>query len=545
MTKRFVTVLKYISLSVVLLLGVISCEKDFKNVGVNLVDNNIFSTEKYTSDIIAFSEKTDSVRSSNLNDFLLGVQSDVEFGKLEASIVSQLSLETENPDFGLNAVIDTVIVDIPYRATLKGRLEDNIPDYALDSIWTKGESSFNLNVFELGTFLHNLDPLEPTKTKVYYSRASFVKKNPATPLYSGLFSPNKNDTMLVVKRFKYPNDNFPDLVSKEEYKTDTIKKTDAVPSIKIPLNKEMIKTIIQDNAQSNDFSSNQNFQHFFKGLYFEALEQSSADYALMNLELKEASMTIYFSFDEQKDEKENEDLNDNGVNGETDVWVRTPKSFTFPFLGVKSNILTRDWAGSNVAPYINTANTTDGEEKLFVQGASGTTARLKLFGEDTNGNEIPDELETLRSNNWLINEAKLEVYIDPANLTNWTPQRLYLYNVASYEDEDDTQLLDAMPQSLLGINGNVIYDADNNPEKYSFLITDYISELLKPDSEVTLHDLGIKVFDPHDTPDPRYMTDTIIKKYDANPKGLVLKGNLFPTTDKKRIKLEIYYTKKN
>jgi len=552
MTKKFVIVLKYLAISVGLLIGVISCEKDFTNVGVNIVDNNIFSTDKYTSEIIAYSQGVENVRANGLSDYLLGVQRDGLFGKLEASIVAQLSLATANPDFGENAVIDTVIVDIPYHATLDGTQTDidgvGVPKFKLDSVWTSGNNYFQLNVFELKTALFSVDQDEPTKPKIYYSDYDF-QKNESTPLFSGLISPNENDTMTVIKRFKYPNSNFPDLTAKEEYRTDTIKKTDLKPSLKIPFDKEMIKTLFQDNATTGIFDYNSSFQTFFKGLYLEALEHDNQGDALMNLKMSDATMTIYFSNDVQKDEGDTEDLNGNGINGETDVWVRNPQSFIFPFSGIKSNIYSRDESGSAIEPFILTPNEINGEEKLFVQGASGANAVIKLFGDDNNNNGTPDELEALRSNNWLINQAKLVVYIDQVNTAEMAPQQLYLYNVGVEDlnedgELDDTQILDAMPQSILGIDGELVRDADGVPEKYSFLMTDYISELLKEDTEMALHDLGIKVFDNHDIPDPRFTTDTLIHKFNSNPKGLVLKGNL-SNTEEQRIKLEIYYTKKN
>lgn len=553
MTKKFVIVLKYITLSIGLLLGVLSCEKDFKNVGVNIVDNNVFSTDKYISEVIAYNQNMDNVRTNALEHYLLGVQRDPEFGLLEASIVTQLSLTTHNPDFGENAVIDTVIVDFPLEATLKGKKEDvdgnSVPDFVLDSVWRNGHGLFQLNIFELGTSLFAVDQVDPTKPKRYYSDDTFIKKNSTAPLFSNLVTADENDTLLIIKRFKYPHDHYPDLTEKEEYERDTIKKTEAKPSLKIPFDKDVFTSLFLENAASTDFASNANFQSFFKGLYIEALEQDDLGASLMFLNLKDAAMTIYFSYDVQKDEGADQDLNGNGINGEEDVWVRTPKSFSFPLTGIKANLFSRDITNSTLESHLNSTNTETGDTKLFVQGASGSNAIIKLFGADANNNDIPDELENLRSNNWLINEAKIVVYIENDNPTSWTPKKLYLYNVGE-EDEnedgdlDDTQILDAMPQSILKMDGELKNTSDETPEKYTFLVTEYITELLKEDSEMKLHNLGIKVFDDHDTPNPRYITDTIIHKFNSNPKGIVLKGNL-PNTEEQRIKLEIYYTKKN
>ncbi len=545
MIKKFVVVLKYLGVTSGVLMGVISCENDFRNVGVNIVDNNIFSTDSYISEVKAYSRDIERNQTNTLEYYLLGVQKDEIFGKLETSIVSQLSLPETNPDFGTNAVIDTVIIDIPYLAILDGTQTgidgNNVPKFVLDSIWSTGDKSFQLNVFELGTYLSNLDPEDPTEIKKYYSDDNFFKTNPNSPLYSSLFTPNPNDTMLLVKRFKYPN--YPDLLVKEVYQVDSIKKTILSPSIKITLDNNEIKTIFQDNSEGSEFASNANFQHFFRGLYFEALENNSENASLLTLKMTDATMNIYYSNDVEVDEAEDEDLDGNDITGEENVIVRKPNSFTFPLSGVKANLYARDYSESTVESFTDNPNQTIGEEKIFVQGAAGTDAIIELFGEDANSNDIPDELEILRGKNWLVNDAQLIFYIDSDNITNWTPERLYIYNLGK-EEEEDTQLIDALPQSLGNLEGTLQRNTEGNPEKYIFHITEFISEIIESDSELDLYNLGLKVYSIYDLPNQQITTDTILKKYNTNPKGLVLKGN-FPSSEENRIKLVIYYSEKN
>lgn len=543
MLKKFVFVLKYLGIATGVLVGVISCENDFKNVGVDIVDNNVFSTNSHEFEVIAYSKNIVRNQSNNLNHYLFGVQNDDVFGTLEASIVSQLTLPESNPDFGLNAVIDSVIVDIPYLSTLQTDENSNgTPKFELDSIWTDGANNFQLSIYELGTYLNSVDPEDPTELKKYFSDQVFLKINPTTPFYNGLIEPSAEDTTLIVKRYKHPSPNYPNLTTKEVYQTDTINEDDNIktpPSLKIPLDKALIKTIIQDNAASSDLASNSNFQHFFRGLYFEVLENGDGNEALMTLSLDNAKMTIYYSFDEIVDEGDDEDLNGNGITDEDDVAIRTPEDFVFELGSIMSNIYTRDYTGDIVENYIDNPDLSQGEELLFVQGAAGTNAVIKLFGEDANGNDIPDELETLRENNWLINDAQLTFYIASDNATNWIPQRLFLYNIG---EEENTQILDALNQDAGYLGGTLIYDDDDVPLKYTFHITDFITELSKLDTELVLYDLGLKVFDDNDV--AFSVNDTEMRDFNSNPKGLSLIGNL-PETDEKRIKLEIFYSEKN
>ena len=374
MIKKFAITLKYVSFSLGLLFGVLSCDKDFKNVGVNLVDNNVFSTDTLISNVVAYSKAIERNQTNRLEQYTLGVYRDDAFGLLESSFVTQLSLAETNPDFGTKAVIDSVVVTIPYKATNTGNetneAGDIVPVFQLDSIRKKGEGKIQLNVYRLGTLLKSLADDDPTKAKKYYSDDSFLK---STPLYSGIFMPNEKDTIMFVKRYKYPD--YPDLSSKVLYKTDTIKQESSIPFIRIPFDNEEIKGVFQDLASNSEFASTSNFQFFFRGLYFEALEYSISESSMMFLDLPSkdtnAKMTIYYSNDVLKDEGENQDLNDNGINGESDVWVRTPQNFTFPFLGVRSNIYSRDISGSDFESYISDVDVTNGEEEIFIQGAAG------------------------------------------------------------------------------------------------------------------------------------------------------------------------------
>ncbi len=261
----------------------------------------------------------------------------------------------------------------------------------------------------------------------------------------------------------------------------------------------------------------------------------------MTLSMSDVTMTLYYSNDVVEDEDTDEDLDGNGVTGEQNVTVRTPQSLVFPVSGVRANIYNRDFAGKLIESYITTPNEINGEEILFTQGAGGAISVIELFGEDVNQNDIPDELETLREKDWLINDAQLVFYINSDYATNWTPERLYLYNIG---EEDDTQIIDALPQSIGFLGGILERDAEGEPEKYVFHITDYISEILKTDSELVLHDFALKVFNNNDTPDPQVTTDTIVDNVNTNPKGIVLHGNL-PISEENRIKLEIFYSEKN
>lgn len=532
------------------LIAFIACEKDFENIGTSIVDDNLFDSKQEIFDLVAYTRGIEKTQTNNLSYYQLGVQRDENgiFGKLQSSFVTQLNLSSTDPDYGDAPVIDSVLVEIPYLFTQNDDTEEGLPQFTIDSLWQNGNGKFLLNVYELGTYLHSLDPDNPTQEKKYYSNDEelFVKSD---LLYSNLFEPNANDTMSVINRYKYPL--YPDLSQKEIYQKDTIKEESVIPSLKIPLDKNIFKEKFLDNQGTTYFASNANFQHFFRGLYFEALENTPNNGSLFFLDFDGAKVTIYYSNNETADENEDEDLDGNGITGEEGVTVRNPETFNLYFSNINVNLFDRDQTNADIQANIDNADTENGNEQIFIQGTTGAQGVIKLFGDDTDNNGVPDELETIRENNWLITEANMHLYIEDNDATISVPERLYLYlyredkNPDDPDDDYDLQILDALSNVSFGsLGGYLVRDDDDQPVEYVFQITDYIRELCKADSEVKLRDFGIKVYDIKDAVNTDILKDSIFDNVDTNPKGVVLKGNL-PSTDDNRAKLEIFYTQLN
>lgn len=518
----------------------IACEKDFENIGTSIVDDHLFESKQEIINLITYSKNIERTQTNNLSYYQLGVQRDAGevFGKLQSSFVTQLSLLETEPDYGDAPVIDSVLVEIPYLYTQEDDDDNGKPQFTIDSLWQNGNGKFMLNVYELGTYLHSVDPDDPTVEKKYYSNDDelFIKSD---LLFSDLFVPNANDTMSVINRYKYPL--YPDLTQKEIYQKDTIKEESVIPSLKIPLDKNVFKEKFLDNQGATYFASNANFKNFFRGLYFEAIENTPNDESLFFLNFDDAEVTIYYSNDEIEDEGEEEDLNGNGITGEEDVTVRNPETLKLYFSDINVNLFDREQTSADIQANIDNSDMVNGNEQIFVQGTTGAQGVIKLFGEDADNNGVPDKLEMIRENNWLITEANIHLYIEENDATIPIPERLYLYLI---DEEQNEQILDVLPNISFGnLGGYLVRDDDDQPLKYVFQITDYIRELCKTNGDVDLKDLGIKVYDAKDAVN----TTTYDEKFDnvdTNPKGVVLRGNM-PSTDNNRAKLEIYYTELN
>jgi hypothetical protein len=507
MTTKVVDVIKYISLSTFIFLAIISCEKPIDNIGVNLVNNNNFNSNSITTEVVTTNENIEKVPTkSSAQQFLLGVYNDSEFGKLKASIITQLiPPETgEAYTYGANTKIDSVLVSIPYQATKIDNYSDGKPQFSIDSVIGNTDNEFKLSIYELKTFLNSLDPNDPSKAQVYYSDKVFDKES--TALYSGNFKINPNDTVSYIKRY------MPDGVT--VFDIDTLKQTTVTPSINIPLDEDQIKQLFVDTAGTSEFESIDNFQHIFRGLYIEADELANSNSHIVSLDLTKASMTIYYSDDEN--ETEIEDLNGNGVNGEQGVRVKHAHVFTFGT--IKSNYFDRDYTTSKQS----------GTDRLYVQGAAGSMVTIDILGSE--------DIAAIKAKNWLVTDASLYLYVDQNASSNIAPYQLFLYNY-----DDNEQIRDMMSEGLTSLGGTLELDADGNPYRYVFKITDYISEFLKSTDPSPVK-LGLKVYNSTDLP-VNYL-DTKVKDYSWNPKGVVLYGS-DPSFQDKRARLEISYSEIN
>jgi hypothetical protein len=528
--------IKYVFLFIVLFGAIVSCERDIENLGVDLLDNNKFGIGDTLFNVVSYTIKVDSSRVDNNKftaqpGYLLGVNRNSNFGQMTSSFATQLLLPTEGVNFGDNAIIDMVVLNIPYYSTkdtvqyakdpVTGELILNkegkpivTPSFELDSIYGNQDLEYQLKISELTTFLNTLDPNDPTKSKTYYSNRTY---NTGSQLFSGNFKPNRNDTVLYVKRVHLDgNVNTVDDI-------DTVKTESANPSMKFILDSQFFKTHFIDQQDSPFFQNFNSFVRYFRGIYIEPM---GSDGSLMNFPAAGGSLYIYFTFEETKDEPADKDLNYNGIKGETGVLVKTKAVSQFNFGGVRVGSYSRDYGGTPAGIAIANPNKIEGEARLYVQGAAGSNAVIELF--------TPEVLESIRSNNWLINEVNLTFYIDQSMQSGKLPDQLYLYKYP-----ENSIISDLRSDGFQVFDGELQYDKDGEPEKYKFRITKYVTKLIDDDN-ITEAKLALKVY--HNTDDPFTSLDTVVTDYSWLPKGVVLHGNR-SVSQEKRIKVEIYYSK--
>ncbi len=535
MKNRFGKI-RLLFLFIVIFGAIVSCERDIENIGVDLINNNRFGVGDTLFDVVSYTIPVDSSRVDNNKftaqpGYLFGVNRNQNFGVLKSSFSTQLLLPGEGVDFGDNAIIDLVVLNIPYYSTkdtvqyaadpVTGELILDkegkpivTPSFILDSIYGNQDLEYQLKISELTTFLNTLDPNDPTKSKTYYSNRTY---NTGSELFRGSFKPNRNDTVLYVKRVHL--DGNPNTVDD----IDTVKTETASPSMKFFLDSQFFKTHFIDQQDAPFFDNFNSFVRYFRGINIEPM---SSDGSLMNFPASGGSLYIYFTFEETKDEPADKDLNYNGIKGETGVLVKTKAVTQFNFGGVRVGSYTRDYGGTPAGIAIANPNKIEGEARLYVQGAAGSNAIIELF--------TPQVLESIRSNNWLINEVNLTMYVDGSMQRGKLPDQLYLFKYPQ-----NSIISDLRTDGFEIFDGKLQYDKDGEPEKYKFRITKYLTDLLKDDS-VTEAKLALKTY--HETDDPFTSQDTIVADYSWIPKGVVLHGNK-TLSEQKRLRIEIYYSK--
>lgn len=535
---------QFLLLTVFFIGFVMSCEEDFTDIRTNIVNNNDFTTNDTTFNIKVSTKDISSVRADGialggvLGQYLLGVYNNENYKKIEASIITQLeipfNLQFDNLPLGPDNdtitsiyTVDTAFLKLPYQATLIGNNSFG-PIYDLDSIIGQTDEAFTLNVYRLASYLNELDPQNPTQRNSFRSDDTydiFPEKLNVNEDYQLI--PRNQDTAAFVLRRRLDN---------TIYGTDTVIVTDnAIPFLTIPIKKSIVQEVFLDRYEDTELSSQEAFNNYFRGLFIEAkgdrgslisfnfnVGQSSSVPTAPNAISLRPSLQIYYT--------RTADINGNSVTRDTIL----PLSDSFDFGPIRTN------------QYIMTDGNAVQSHQEKIQGTAGSYVNLEILGDDVNSNGLPDQLDYLRAQNWLINDATVTLYVDKNTVgsdTIATPFRLFIFkdNLEDPINPNRSQVLDYLTEGADVVDGNLKLDSDRRPDRYEFNITDYISELVKGEIDY-IPTLGVKVLSPTDLP-TNSAIDTIIRDYNWNPKAVMLLNEL-EMNGNRRPTIKISYTKK-
>lgn len=588
-----------------------SCDQDFNTIGADLVGDEHFDFDKHEADVKASSFATGEVQTNNLTINPLGFYKNPYFGETKANFVSQIAMNLAQPKFGTSVQIENVKLYIPFFSHITATDSDGANTYVLDSIFgADPESKMKLNVFENGYYLNSFDANDQTQSAKYYSdmdglidaqkRGTDASGN-SVPVTSGgtrlndstdpsqndQFFFNKNEIIVYKTKFntglgqiQYVDANDVPLADQNDVSLRVIKERLA-PGIYLDLNKEFFKKKVLDASSANLFNNNA-FKQYFKGLYFQVEHVAGQDGAMAMLNFSNAKINLNYS-----------SVSEGAVAGS----AATSKTMllTVGVNGGSNTVSLQDFSYGGVfaTGLANPANTFGDpsygqNERLYLKGGKGSVVYLDLFGDDKEfgpdgdsdnddgildnasdpsyHNGIPDELDWLRKQGYLINDAYLEFYVDKtamAGTTQEEAQRIYLFDATNQRPLID-YIFDSStstnPKNNKLLYGGIIQrDNTGKGEKYKIRITQHISNVLNSTNDNLNKNvkLGLSVTDMITVSTNFYYknpltfgagTDDDIKYFPVSSimsqQGTVLHGPA-STDAAKRLKLVIYYTKPN
>ncbi|MEL0455508.1 DUF4270 domain-containing protein [Flavobacteriaceae bacterium SZ-1-7] len=507
----------------------IACDKDFSVIESDVLgeDNSNFSRKVDSTRIIAaYNKKLEAVQINNLASNLLGFFNDPAFGKTTASIVSQMVPLSFNTDFGVNPVIDSIVVHIPYFSSVIGTDDNGYSIYALDSLYGNPNAEIKLSVYQNTYFLRDFDPgSSANATQKYFSNATNTVNSILTNETTVNFDDHTGELIFQQNNF-IPS---PD-VTFIGTATDT---TRSAPAFHLRITtteaKAFWKTTILDKQGDAVLSNANNFKGYFRGLYFKAeAVNDDGNMILLNLSSSEANIQIHYT------------------SGEIDARIQS--AYTLNFSGNILNSFINDFSTP-----LDDGNSTEGDETLYLKGLEGSMAIVDLFP-----NGIQDFLDEFTDGvgnpTKLINEAQLVIYEDFNEATNGNYgndyhkyDRIYAYDIKnniplidySYDQTDNTQLPFISKYTSLGLR-------DTISGKFKIRVTEHLKNILLRDSTNTKIGLvisnNVNYTVNNELLNANGDLTTIPSAAILSPRGTVLHGSNASVEVAKRLKLKIFYT---
>ena len=506
-----------------------SCEEEIGTIGSEVIgDQDVNATLDITSTVQSYSKEFQAVQTNGLQINQLGIYNDPIYGMSKVNLLAQVALETPNPTVNFLPRLDSVVLYIPYFSEeITDELDES--SYVLDSVY--GTTPMDISIFESNYFLRDFDPNSGFEDIQSY----FSNQN-------DLFESFKGELIYSITDFLPSTDTYTETTFEQDDAGDnTSESTIVAPGIRVKLPEAFFRDKILNMEGTPELLNNNNFREYFRGIFFEV---NGTDTNLLKFDMTAATLDIYFTsqFDRP------------GARNPT----REEKKITLLFDAINVNVFKNELNGQ-IQSELLSQDQQNGEDKLYVRGGEGITAVVSLFGEDNDGNGVADELDEIRQNNWLINEANLIFYVDKEAITDGykEPERLTLYDIENGRlltdynldtTSGESEQVDAYTTHL----GRLVRDSDGKGDYYKLRITNHLSSLIHQDS--TNVKLGVIVSQNVAVPNfqevlntnssNRNYTEQVPSSSVMSHQGTILHGNTSSDLTK-RLKLQIYYTDSN
>ncbi|WP_226294156.1 DUF4270 domain-containing protein [Aquimarina algicola] len=543
----------------VIVFAFFACDDDFNSVGSEVIGDVNFEENTYSAVPVAYSKRFNRVRTNSLirevngtqlvpHANLLGIYNDPVYGKSTYSILSQVvPTPSRFPlTFGANPVLDSVVISLPYFSTITESPTANNPAtiYGLDSVY--GGQPFRLSIFQSDFFLRDFDPTS-NDGQVYYS-------NDISSNFPEDQIENSSNLLRTIESF-VPSPGERALDEFDVNNNDSlIETTRETPRLRVVFSKnrpedqlivERFKKQFLDKVGNIVLSNTNNFINYYRGIYFKA-EDISGGGNLLYVNMADARMTLYYNSE---------------TSSTTDGDARQTGELELLFSNAIINGMNTEF-NSDIATALLPENQdkVNGEESLYLKGGDGSFAVIDLFsGQITNENgEQENELDFLRRQNWLINEANLRLYVDQEKMTSGgstEPERIYVFDLETGAVLADYALditlfglqnFDAPLFSIPSHLGRLSRQSDGRGEFYNIRLTQHVINLLNGDTDnikigvAVSQNVNSTTLAIGDTPEKE--REVIPTSSIVSHEGTILYGNGNDVPESKRLQLEILYT---
>ena len=524
---------------------IVSCNKDFYSVGIELLDQQFNDLKSETFPIFSYQESLERVQTNNLSNVHLGIFNDGFFGQTSSSFISQLNVSSL-PAFGEfnqnNEVegsltdirvineeeqLTAVYLDLPFFNNTNDADGDGVIDiYDLDPQNIESDSDndglSDIIEFQAGTNPLSNDSdndgiLDPNDT----DSSSYNVEQQVYEIDSILGNRNAEFDLKVYELTYFlssldPSNNFESL--KEYFSDDDFYERGyygkTLHDDQINLNFDEVPVLFNEDDPTTDPDELTQVNYFETPRIRVPLDIQFFQRTIMNQEgserlINQDNFNNFFRGIIVRAENFSDDLymmldilnarivleynyksyNTKGTDDVSDDTIDIKKgSDIIPLGGVTINLYDLDNFDQKILTEVNSSSENIPSQKIYLNG-SKFISKLKLFSED---NSISNELSSFMAKDVLLNEANIVLHLDEqANNQDYKhlPERLYIYsydNGGPIEDYNKDFSIDFSPTALnsnkFRFGGMLQYDSNNRPTSYKFNITNHVSNIIRYDS---------------------------------------------------------------
>jgi len=524
---------------------IVSCNKDFYSVGIELLDQQFNDLKSETFPIFSYQESLERVQTNNLSNVHLGIFNDGFFGQTNSSFISQLNVSSL-PAFGEfnqnNEVegsltdirvineeeqLTAVYLDLPFFNNTNDADGDGVIDiYDLDPQNIESDSDndglSDIIEFQAGTNPLSNDSdndgiLDPNDT----DSSSYNVEQQVYEIDSILGNRNAEFDLKVYELTYFlssldPSNNFESL--KEYFSDDDFYERGyygkTLHDDQINLNFDEVPVLFNEDDPTTDPDELTQVNYFETPRIRVPLDIQFFQRTIMNQEgserlINQDNFNNFFRGIIVRAENFSDDLymmldilnarivleynyksyNTKGTDDVSDDTIDIKKgSDIIPLGGVTINLYDLDNFDQKILTEVNSSSENIPSQKIYLNG-SKFISKLKLFSED---NSISNELSSFMAKDVLLNEANIVLHLDEqANNQDYKhlPERLYIYsydNGGPIEDYNKDFSIDFSPTALnsnkFRFGGMLQYDSNNRPTSYKFNITNHVSNIIRYDS---------------------------------------------------------------